>query len=203
MCGERVYDFDALIQTNGSSPRVRGTLRPFDDECSGARFIPACAGNACARQSIQRHPPVHPRVCGERNTSVPTTCRTDGSSPRVRGTLSDWHVPIATARFIPACAGNANAPCVLGAFFAVHPRVCGERINPHGFVWLLGGSSPRVRGTRDGSYPAVERWRFIPACAHYCPGKIPGAARKVLRCLEFGVKPLSANSLPDTATCSA
>ena len=72
-------------------------------------------------------------------------------------------------RFIPARAGNAsfspmatlNIPVhpracgerdpmmQLDAFHPVHPRACGERT-----MWITtlptgGGSSPRVRGTRD------------------------------------------------------
>ncbi len=40
---------------------------------------------------------------------------------------------------------------LFGVGVAVHPRVCGERWHVHGWHCRLGGSSPRVRGTRpDG-----------------------------------------------------
>jgi hypothetical protein len=46
-----------------------------------------CAGNACPARGPQADRPVHPRVCGERPSSL-------GSEVRL-------------PRFIPACAGNA------------------------------------------------------------------------------------------------
>ena len=48
---------------------------------------------------------------------------------------------------------------------AVHPRVCGEHVGRRLRGWHVGGSSPRVRGTRSGRrWPDGAR-RFIPACA--------------------------------------
>ena len=68
-------------------------------------------------------------------------------------------------RFIPACAGNTQAPSLRRPQISVHPRVCGE----HSFsssrnIWTA-GSSPRVRGTRRRHCRRRVDWRFIPACA--------------------------------------
>ena len=86
VCGERwpaVLTFSVVI---GSSPRVRGTLRPSRFKFRPRRFIPACAGNATVRGHEARHRAVHPRVCGERFTCPVMTTFRAGSSPRVRGT---------------------------------------------------------------------------------------------------------------------
>ena len=88
---------------------------------------------------------VHPRVCGERYGDEHHHARVLGSSPRVRGTLAAFRVPVSFPRFIPACAGNA----------AKHDNS----------ALADDGSSPRVRGTRlVTQHPARVR-RFIPACA--------------------------------------
>ena len=48
---------------------------------------------------------------------------------------------------------------------SVHPRVCGELVRDEAEGALLGGSSPRVRGTQLGSRAPTSNRRFIPACA--------------------------------------
>ena len=47
----------------------------------------------------------------------------------------------------------------------VHPRACGERaaVSEHGHMEV--GSSPRLRGTDQGSQHGVTAVRFIPAPA--------------------------------------
>ena len=72
----------------GSSPRVRGTqleilLFPFRQ-----RFIPARAGNTLDTTPWHRKWTVHPRACGEHLIYAHNGGKFDGSSPRVRGTLS-------------------------------------------------------------------------------------------------------------------
>ena len=104
-------------------------------------------------------------MCGERKLTLSAKIPSPGSSPRVRGTRSGIGATGSLGRFIPACAGNARARLKSGAQCAVHPRVCGERGVANGNVWDGDGSSPRVRGTRDGRLQPQCRWRFIPACA--------------------------------------
>ena len=149
----------------GSSPRVRGTLAFLLVPQHQWRFIPACAGNT------QKYPPVfgqntvHPRVCGEHNETAIYLPNISGSSPRVRGTRAMNPINRRHPRFIPACAGNTEHPKYIGAYFTVHPRVCGEH-SRYGLVDLTkAGSSPRVRGTPVTCTIRVSCWRFIPACA--------------------------------------
>ena len=71
----------------------------------------------------------------------------DGSSPPVRGTLSEATDRRNKIRFIPACAGNTPDSPEPSTMKAVHPRLCGE----HSVEAVEGstatGSSPPVRGT--------------------------------------------------------
>ena len=104
-------------------------------------------------------------MCGERGRSSRETETLCGSSPRVRGTRSGESCCGSCNRFIPACAGNASSASFSLRSIAVHPRVCGERLNPRVIDGIRGGSSPRVRGTLLAQPLLQSRHRFIPACA--------------------------------------
>ena len=150
---------------HGSSPRVRGTDKKNPTDPAHMRFIPACAGNRSSFSGLCCATPVHPRVCGEQAGPDRNRIGYVGSSPRVRGTVADHRPVDRGGRFIPACAGNSRyerppAPCI-----PVHPRVCGEQAQRGLRVDLVGGSSPRVRGTGHPGRPAARPGRFIPACA--------------------------------------
>ena len=134
------------------------------------RFIPACAGNTrypslpaaratstvhprlCGEHLLQQSPgnyghyAVHPRLCGEHvDKAKLVRVFSGGLSPPVRGTLALHRCNSATARFIPACAGNTSYHVIGHSMRTVHPRLCGEHHarNPH----------------------RRYRHRFIPACA--------------------------------------
>ena len=130
----------------GSSPRVRGTVGQDDVHPRLNRFIPACAGNGQAESRRPHLHPVHPRVCGERSTSLAMGCRRNGSSPRVRGTDAASGVDNDEQRFIPACAGNGRSAHVWRRDRSVHPRVCGERSSRISIARHSSGSSPRGAG---------------------------------------------------------
>ncbi len=196
VCGERGTPVEIPIAASGSSPRVRGTLESISKFLVAWRFIPACAGNAVARSrpacpwavhpacagnaltvaAMAATPAVHPRVCGERHSDGENLRPTGGSSPRVRGTQKHSGPCINIRRFIPACAGNADAARAMRPIMAVHPRVCGER----GDLIRIGnpviGSSPRVRGTLTARRLSRLPKRFIPACAGNACRSVRGAA---------------------------
>ena len=152
-------------QSNGSSPRVRGTGQFFKKFFVGFRFIPACAGNSHTLCTLWRDQTVHPRVCGEQAAARSIVFFTIGSSPRVRGTGSASKRLHPDDRFIPACAGNRGPDVGVGLFRTVHPRVCGEQALPDQFGRINLGSSPRVRGTVISVGFMIVELRFIPACA--------------------------------------
>ena len=66
VCGERAFTRVRKAWANGSSPRLRGTLRHAARLPRAGRFIPAFAGNAVSLSRQVAVFAVHPRVCGER-----------------------------------------------------------------------------------------------------------------------------------------
>ncbi len=109
VCGERNSINTESCSLAGSSPRVRGTRSVPSCSKRVLRFIPACAGNAKIMAYDAAPPPVHPRVCGERDLTSWLILYGYGSSPRVRGTPGQKKPTRARRRFIPACAGNAES----------------------------------------------------------------------------------------------
>ena len=108
VCGEQIADRPRLLQLDGSSPRVRGTVGTSGSDCRFLRFIPACAGNRPSAEAKVISASVHPRVCGEQAASLIAPMSDAGSSPRVRGTACGGAIEPLFFRFIPACAGNSS-----------------------------------------------------------------------------------------------
>ena len=108
---------------------------------------------------------VHPRACGEHRSASASVVYCCGSSPRLRGTHKlNLHL-LLVGRFIPAPAGNTSGATNWRPTSSVHPRACGEH---PGLTFLggdLGGSSPRLRGTRLVAEDLPPLQRFIPAPA--------------------------------------
>ena len=102
---------------------------------------------------------------GERNMDLGGIKIKDGSSPHARGTPYHIHCYTLFPRFIPACAGNANALTKSDRTISVHPRMRGERVNIIDCWRDKHGSSPHARGTREEDYRELMNSRFIPACA--------------------------------------
>ena len=145
VCGEHPRDTAPRVQTRGSSPRMRGTLRPQGRDAACPGIIPAYAGNTS---------PVP-----QSNSSA------SGSSPRMRGTLHSRNCITQLTGIIPAYAGNTAWSSLATPSIRDHPRVCGEHMR----IWLLllrnGGSSPRMRGTRSYSRKQPHERGIIPAYA--------------------------------------
>ncbi len=134
-----------------------------------------------------------------------------GSSPRLRGTRSTRRSRGSWSRFIPAPAGNAPAPCRRMPWPAVHPRACGERCAGKCWGRNIGGSSPRLRGTRlrlicwyfmSAVHPracgerATTSWRgcCIAGSSPRLRGTLAAASRRSFRC-RFIPAP-AGNALP-------
>ncbi len=129
------------------------------------RFIPTSAGNIVLSATTVNIPSVHPHECGEHRSALTDAVDDGGSSPRVRGTCAwqfrwrDQH------RFIPTSAGNMLSEILACAVDTVHPHECGEHRRDHDMNSIVGGSSPRVRGTYRRSPRQVGAARFIPTSA--------------------------------------
>ena len=178
-----------------------------------ARFIPAWAGNAHAaigdlpsrhavhprvggerrarRGTSARQRAVHPRVGGERvGTDAGDLERTDGSSPRGRGTHApaSWTSPIPVHPRVGGERHWRNGAAVA----AVHPRVGGERRSAVDGVSGRVGSSPRGRGTpgrrsrcaraEAGSSPrgrGTRRRRAVDIARHPVHPRVGGERRSM------------------------
>ncbi len=147
--GERDRRIELQRVHCGSSPRARGTrckCRSFRDP---TRFIPACAGNACAPPFRCSVAPVHPRVRGERDPSA--FARKRGRvHPRVRG--ERWRNSATSRRRCgssPRARKRRRGMATLLPARRLHPRARGERWIGTVNVIVVDGSSPRARGTLD------------------------------------------------------
>ena len=149
----------------GSSPHTRGTPEISQATTVFHRFIPACAGNACAQASSDLSFTVHPRMRGERDEAVGLHAGNLGSSPHARGTLHRNGLLHAPFRFIPAYAGNAAARRLRPGPSSVHPRIRGERPLSEQQLTDDNGSSPHTRGTLIVACVHLGQIRFIPAYA--------------------------------------
>ena len=136
--------------------------------------------------SLQQFSGSSPRVRGTLFMRTTGFMHAIGSSPRVRGTHSrPRSARSRIPRFIPACAGNADAamrlrpanrfiPACAGnaCAAAAHerqsrfiPACAGNAVAAMRSMCPSAGSSPRVRGTLDRADPDRQTRRFIPACA--------------------------------------
>ena len=113
----------------GSSPCIRGTLKCVRCGCQWTRFIPVHTGNTGSIWTFVSLNAVHPRAYGEHSTSFLQVPSDGGSSPCIRGTLTDKWGDVQDCRFIPVHTGNTNLIlCVITAP-PVHPRAYGEHSN--------------------------------------------------------------------------
>ncbi len=170
VCGEHGWKTGTKTVISGSSPRLRGTRTLQRIDVGLGRFIPAFAGNTSTEWCILIVPSVHPRVCGEHGGRNDARRSFGGSSPRLRGTRAASALGIQRSRFIPAFAGNTRIQNRRFRLFPVHPRVCGEHQIMKGLCIVVGGSSPRLRGTLVDLFTGLHRPRFIPAFAGNTPG---------------------------------
>ena len=159
VCGENAAG------AQGSSPRVRGKLRPDHHARRRGRLIPACAGKtACVRHDVPFHT-AHPRVCGENPAPPAEPVLPAGSSPRVRGKPGPARGSGARHRLIPARAGKTCGGSSSPSWTWAHPRVCGENWCFEHAGETVPGSSPRVRGKLCWRSLLLLRGGLIPACA--------------------------------------
>ena len=165
VCGGSVRQFNAHDDGRGLSPRVRGKPDPQIQHWGERGSIPACAGEAWPPFGGICRPKVYPRVCGGSPPCSLVPAARPGLSPRVRGKQDDAGFADGHQRSIPACAGEAGRPLVVGRCSVVYPRVCGGSA---GMGWSLPpgyGLSPRVRGKLYDRATGITYVGSIPACA--------------------------------------
>ena len=126
VCGEYIECKRISKRVLGSTPRMRGILYLHLAELPILRFNPAYAGNIVFLSNAIDRTQVQPRVCGEYFDGSGAMWCTEGSTPRMRGILSDRGFGNIRYRFNPAYAGNIPRYYPLMLRCQVQPRVCGE-----------------------------------------------------------------------------
>ena len=130
---------------SGSSPRMRGAhTNRRTPKCVG-RIIPAYAGST-----------IIPRAASSFSR---------GSSPRMRGARLERTDTMKEIGIIPAYAGSTASCSACGKAPRDHPRVCGEHLLTPKRLHRTVGSSPRMRGARQGQGAVRLARGIIPAYA--------------------------------------
>ena len=83
----------------------------------------------------------------------------------MRGKLGAKELGDPLTRDIPAYAGKTLGESSPSTDTPEHPRVCGENIPVIGEIAQFLGTSPRMRGKREGVQAVLGRDRNIPAYA--------------------------------------
>ena len=165
MCGEHPSISDQDIQSQGSSPHVRGARSGLVRGSVSPGIIPACAGSTDSHCRPQESSRDHPRMCGEHHVLFYIYVDKWGSSPHVRGALGVTTGVVAMIGIIPACAGSTRTPLMTRCMIRDHPRMCGEHCSSSANRSASPGSSPHVRGAHWLAPLRRISAGIIPACA--------------------------------------
>ena len=104
-------------------------------------------------------------MCGEHFIISARGLGKTGSSPHVRGALSQLQCPCRWLGIIPACAGSTLFCHRFFGRFRDHPRMCGEHLPESAICGHSRGSSPHVRGAQNLLPIMQDLDGIIPACA--------------------------------------
>ena len=85
VCGEKVSIRQAVVNSRGSPPRMRGKEKGSPDYAFAKRITPAYAGKSHAALVCGAAHSDHPRVCGEKPIPHSFVSHSTGSPPRMRG----------------------------------------------------------------------------------------------------------------------
>ena len=107
-CGEHTRAASSGWTQIGSSPRMWGTLVSLPFGLFFCRFIPTHVGNTFGSPQFPAEPSVHPHACGEHHKVIILENETNGSSPRMWGTLFSRCIISSAGRFIPTHVGNTE-----------------------------------------------------------------------------------------------
>ena len=163
--GEHPVSFTVCGSSPGSSPLARGTLSLQPPGTVILGLIPARAGNTRRPDGEGIHRWAHPRSRGEHRLALAAGLGCRGSSPLARGTLTFRTFFATNTGLIPARAGNTNFTAFIANTLWAHPRSRGEHRRVHVLTFVLVGSSPLARGTRDIIIPETFSLGLIPARA--------------------------------------
>ena len=144
--GEKKLAQEIMENELGSPPRTRGKVPAQYTARGQDRITPAYAGKRKAPCGEHPEAKDHPRVRGEKCTSVAAARPYLGSPPRTRGKARLLHGPDFPVGITPAYAGKSWTIFSPGYCWGDHPRVRGEKVRSSRVLHGLRGSPPRTRG---------------------------------------------------------
>ena len=195
-CGAHTEVSDMKKQYEGSSPRMRGSLRLVSSYRSPSGIIPAHAGLTTVASFFSGPAKDHPRACGAHFTRAILVDSMVGSSPRMRGSRKLMEIPLIDHGIIPAHAGLTVTSLRRTPGTGDHPRACGahDLMSDESIVFM--GSSPRMRGSLIRCIIVVRIAGIIPAHAGLTP-------RWRLCCQNLGDHPRACGAHAAEAGCSS
>ena len=144
---------------------MRGKAAYAGEVCLAARITPAYAGKSLPLLSSMCISEDHPRLCGEKGSSVPGGDCFWGSPPPMRG-KGELPCPVNGLNGItPAYAGKSFFDDPPKSLFEDHPRLCGEKANLLGVTTDYLGSPPPMRGKDKITLSVFIFKRITPAYA--------------------------------------
>ena len=124
-CGGTTSPARVRSMVRGLSPRLRGNHRLTACAGSGARSIPALAGEPKLYYTFTRSYGVYPRACGGTARRGFLVDADLGLSPRLRGNPAAARAELMGIRSIPALAGEPSVRIPRAVSSEVYPRACG------------------------------------------------------------------------------
>ena len=135
--------------------------------CSPAKvgITPAYAGKSIQTFQFVQYHRDHPRVCGEKFTTLHGENDFWGSPPRMRGKACGLFQLVESPGITPAYAGKREGPKNAQSKVGDHPRVCGEKEICRKTQNIVPGSPPRMRGKASSHFCTCSTFGITPAYA--------------------------------------
>ena len=125
---------------------MRGKVKEWDTESQILGITPAYAGKRSRVREMGKSKRDHPRLCGEKPEHGKICLLLMGSPPPMRGKGLDRFDDVVPDRITPAYAGKRIPHGAVFVFLGDHPRLCGEKLIPAGFVFLMLRITPAYAG---------------------------------------------------------
>ena len=165
LCGEKPVCTGDLKAAGGSPPPMRGKGFQGQLVVLAIGITPAYAGKSDKMYQESQQYQDHPRLCGEKVSTVPTPAVLSGSPPPMRGKVQICPFADLTNGITPAYAGKRYHQGIHQQDGQDHPRLCGEKGILTVAVVTKPGSPPPMRGKDDLSGFVNEDQGITPAYA--------------------------------------
>ena len=144
---------------------MRGKVHFIMREFRRFRITPAYAGKSFRKTAVRHAIKDHPRLCGEKISTVSGKMGVTGSPPPMRGKGHFCPSSFSSSRITPAYAGKRPKDGTAKKADWDHPRLCGEKLKQMFLDQINTGSPPPMRGKVGFIHDRGSRDRITPAYA--------------------------------------